>query len=61
MFIFAVILLLLTSITFFFGANMLKVCYSISEDPPNDDIPSYELFSRVEIPLVAKHNVFSNM
>ncbi|XP_065919098.1 prominin-1-A-like [Dysidea avara] len=47
MFIFAVILLLLTSITFFFGANMLKVCYSISEDPPNDDIPSYELFSRI--------------
>ncbi|XP_065919097.1 prominin-1-A-like [Dysidea avara] len=47
MFIFAVILLLLTSITFFLGANMLKVCYSISEDPPNDDIPSYELYSRI--------------
>ncbi|XP_065919096.1 prominin-1-like isoform X2 [Dysidea avara] len=47
MFIFAVILLLLTSITFFLGANMLKVCYSISEDPPNDDIPSYELFSKI--------------
>ena len=47
MFIFAVVLLLLASITFFLGANMVKVCYSISEDPPNDDIPSYEFYSRV--------------
>jgi len=49
MFIFAVILLLLSSMTFFLGANMVKVCYSISEDPPNDDIPSYELYTRVRI------------
>jgi len=47
MFTFAFILLFLASMTFFLGANMVKVCYSISEDPPNDDIPSYELFSRV--------------
>ena len=46
MFGFAVILLFLSSITFFIGANMLKVCYSIAEDPPND-LPSYELLSRV--------------
>ncbi|XP_065919120.1 prominin-1-A-like isoform X2 [Dysidea avara] len=46
-FIFAFILLFLASITFFLGANMLKVCYSIAEDPPNDDIPSYELFSMI--------------
>ena len=46
-FIFAFILLFLASITFFLGANMLKVCYSIAEDPPNDNIPSYELFSQV--------------
>ncbi|XP_065919451.1 prominin-1-A-like [Dysidea avara] len=44
MFIFAFVLLFLASITFFLGANMIKVCYSISDDPPNDDIPSYELF-----------------
>ena len=46
MFVFAVILLFLSSITFFLGASMLKVCYSIAEDPPNN-LPSYELFSRV--------------
>ena len=46
MFVFAVILLFLSSITFFMGANMLKVCYSIAEDPPND-LPSYELYTRV--------------
>lgn len=46
MFGFAVILLFLCSITFFLGANMLKVCYSVAEDPPND-LPSYELYSRV--------------
>ena len=47
MFIFAFVLLFLASITFFLGANMIKVCYSISDDPPNDDIPSYELFEMV--------------
>ena len=46
MFGFAVFLLLLASLTFFMGANMLKVCYSVAEDPPND-LPSYELFSQV--------------
>ncbi|XP_065919137.1 prominin-1-A-like isoform X2 [Dysidea avara] len=46
-FVFAVILLFLASITFFLGANMLKVCYSIAEDPPNNDIPSYELYSQI--------------
>ena len=46
MFVFAVILLLLASFTFFLGANLLKVCYSIAEDPPNG-LPSYELYSRV--------------
>ena len=45
---FAVILLFLSSITFFLGANMLKVCYSIAEDPANNDIPSYELYSQVQ-------------
>ena len=39
-------LLLLASLAFFMGANMLKVCYSVAEDPPND-LPSYELFSQV--------------
>ena len=43
---FAVIILILSSVPFFLGANMLKVCYSIAEDPPND-LPSYELYSRV--------------
>jgi len=47
MFAFAFVLLILASMTFFLGANMVKVCYSISDDSPNDDIPSYELFSRV--------------
>ena len=42
----AAILLFLSSIPFFLGANMLRVCYSIAEDPPND-LPSYELYSRV--------------
>ena len=28
------------------GANMLKVCYSIAEDPDND-LPSYELYTQV--------------
>ena len=46
MFGLAVILLFLLSITFFMGANALRVCYSIAEDPPND-LPSYELLSRV--------------
>ena len=46
MFGFAVIILILSSVLFFLGANMLKVCYSIAEDPPND-LPSYELYSRV--------------
>jgi len=49
MFIFAVILLLLSSMTFFLGTNMVKVCNSISGDPPNNDIPSYELYTRVKI------------
>ena len=31
---------------------MLKVCYSIAEDPPNDDIPSYELYSKVKNSIV---------
>lgn len=46
MFGFAVILLLLSSTTFFLGANLLKVCYSVAEDPP-DNLPSYELFRQV--------------
>ena len=46
MFVIAVILLLLASFTFFLGANMLKVCYSIAEDPPNG-LPSYELYTKV--------------
>ena len=50
-FIVAFILLFLASVTFFLGANMLKVCYSIAEDPANDDIPSYELFSQVTYPI----------
>ena len=40
------ILLILASLAFFMGANMLKVCYSVAEDPPND-LPSYELFTQV--------------
>jgi len=55
MFGFAVILLLLSSITFFLGANLLKVCYSVAEDPP-DDIPSYELFTKV---VMNHNNIFS--
>ena len=46
MFVFAVILLLLASFSFFLGANLLKVCYSISEDPPNG-LSSYELYREV--------------
>ena len=46
MFGFAVIILFLSSVPFFLGANILRVCYSIAEDPPND-LPSYELYSRV--------------
>ena len=46
MFGFAVVLLFLTSLAFFMGANMLKVCYSVAEDPANDQ-PSYELFRQV--------------
>ena len=49
MFVFAVFLLILASITFFMGSNMLKICYTIAEDAPNDDIPSYEVFSRVNL------------
>ena len=38
--------LLLSSFMFFLGANLLKVCYSIAEDPPNGQ-PSYEFYTKV--------------
>ena len=41
-----VILLILSSIAFFFGASILRLCYSIAEDPPYS-LPSYELYSKV--------------
>jgi len=54
MFVFAVFLLILASLTFFMGSNLLKICYTIAEDPPNDDTPSYEIFSRVNLYMTVK-------
>ena len=46
MFGLSVMQLLLSSFMFFLGANLLKVCYSIAEDPPNNQ-PSYEFYTKV--------------
>ena len=55
----AVILLLLASFMFFLGANLLKVCYSIAEDPPNG-LPSYELYSRVTNNALTGYHIAPN-